>query len=48
MLVVKDYFTKWTDVYRSPDHRDFKVVHKLTAFYFYSSRLPPQLHSDKG
>ena len=33
MFVVNKYFTKWTEVDQSPDHRNFKVVHKLVAFF---------------
>lgn len=47
MFAVKDYFTKWTKVYQSSNLRDFKVVHKLVAF-FLPKRIPTQLPSDKG
>ena len=47
ILVVADYFTRWTEAYPIPNQEATTVANKLTEFFFRFSP-PEQLHSDQG
>ena len=48
ILVVADYFTKWTEAYTLPNQETATVAHKLVEELFFRFSLPHQLHSDQG
>ena len=45
ILVVRDYFTKWMEVYALPDQESTTVAWKVVD-EFYKFSVPDQLHSD--
>ena len=47
VLVVADYFTRWTEAYAIPNQEAATVAKKLTDEFFWFSP-PEQLHSDQG
>ena len=48
ILVVADYFTKWTEAYAIPNQEATTVTQKLTNEFFFRFSPPMQLHSDQG
>ena len=48
ILVVADYFTRWTEAYPIPDQEASTVAKKLTDEFFFRFSPPEQLHSDQG
>ena len=48
MLVVTDYFTKWTESYAIPDQSATTVAEKLVSEFICRFGVPRQLHSDQG
>ena len=48
ILVVADYFTRWTEAYAIPNQEAITVAKKLTDEFFFWSSPPEQLHSDQG
>ncbi len=48
VLVVRDYFTRWTEAYALPNQEAEMVAHKLMDKFFFRFSLPEQLHSDQG
>ena len=48
ILVVSDYFTKWTEAYAIPNEEATTVAQILTNEFFFRFSLPSQLHSDQG
>ena len=48
IVVVADYFTRWTEVYAIPNHEATTVAKKLTDEFFFCFSPPEQLHSDQG
>ena len=48
MIVVQDYFTKWTEVYPSIRHNALIVGDKLATEFFCRFGVPNQIHSDQG
>ena len=48
VLVVADYFTKWTEAYPIPNQEATTVASKLVDEVFFRFSPPEQLHSDQG
>lgn len=48
VLVVSDYFTKWTEAYAIPDQSAETVAEKLVSEFVCRFGVPRQLHSDQG
>ena len=48
ILVVSDYFTKWTEIYTVPNQEATTVVEKLVSEFNCRFGVPRQLHSDQG
>ena len=48
VLVVSDYFTRWTEAYALPNQEAETVAHKLVDEFFFRFSVPEQLHSDQG
>ena len=48
ILVVSDYFTRWTEAYAIPNQEAATVAKKLTDEFFFHYSPPEQLHSDQG
>ena len=48
VLVVSDYFTRWTKAYAFPNQEAETVAHKLVDEFFFRFSVPEQLHSDQG
>ena len=48
ILVVSDYFTKWTEAYAIPNQEATTVAKKLTDEFFFRYSPPEQPHSDQG
>ena len=48
ILVVCDYFTKWTEAYAMPDMLAQNVADVLTREFFCRFGMPRHLHSDQG
>lgn len=48
VLVVSDYFTKWTEAFALPDHRAQTVAEVLVTQVFLRLGTPLILHSDQG
>ena len=48
ILVVADYFTRWTEAYAIPNQEAVTVAKKLTEEFFLRFSPPEQLHSDQG
>ena len=47
ILVISDYFTRWTEAYAIPNQEATTIAQKLTNEFFRFS-IPEQLHSDQG
>ena len=48
VLVVADYFTRWTEAYALPNQEASTVARKLVDEFFLRFSPPEQLHSDQG
>lgn len=48
ILVIVDYFTKWTEAFAIPDHEAETVAKKLVHEFICRLGVPIQLHSDQG
>ena len=48
MLVVTDYFTKWTESYAIPNQEAETVAEKLVSEFVCRFGVPRELHSDQG
>ena len=48
ILVVADYFTRWTEAYPIPNQEATTIASKLTDEFFFRFSPPEQLHSDQG
>ena len=48
ILVVADYFTRWTEAYAIPNQEATTIAKKLTDEFFLRFSIPEQLHSDQG
>ena len=48
VLVVADYFTRWTEAYALPNQEADTVAHKFVNEFFFRFSLPEQLYSDQG
>jgi len=48
VLVVSDYFTRYTEAYALPNQEAITVANKLVNEFFFRFSLPEQLHSDQG
>ena len=48
ILVIGDYYTKWTEAYALPNHTAQTVADKIVTEFFSRFGLPFQLHSDQG
>ena len=48
ILVVSDYFTKWTESYPIPNQETTTVAEKLVSKFICCFGVPRQLHSDQG
>lgn len=48
VLVVTDYFTRYTEAYALPNQEARTVACKLVNEFFFRFSLPEQLHSDQG
>ena len=48
VLVVTDYFTKWTEAFALPDHQALTVADTLVTEVFLKFGVPRILHSDQG
>jgi hypothetical protein len=48
ILVVGDYFSKWTEAYAIPNQEATTVAQKLVNEFFCRFSIPLQLHSDQG
>ena len=47
VLVVSDYFTRWSEAYTLPNQEAGTVVKKLVDEFLFRFSLPEQLHSDQ-
>ena len=48
ILVVSNYFTRWTEAYALPNQEAETVAHKLVDEFFFRFSVSEQLHSDQG
>ena len=48
ILVVADYFTRWTEAYALPNQEAGTVARKVVDEFFFRFSLPEQIHSDQG
>ena len=48
ILVVADYFTKWTEAYLIHNQEATTMAQKITDEFFLRFSLPEQLHSDQS
>ena len=48
ILVVADYFIRWTEAYPIPNQEATTITSKLTDEFFFCFSPPEQLHSDQG
>ena len=48
VLVVADYFTKWTEAYSIPDQEAGTVAKKLVEEFVARYGVPREIHSDQG
>ena len=48
ILVVSDYFTKWTESYAVPNQEAATVAEKLVSEFICRFGVPRELHSDQG
>lgn len=48
LIVMTDYFSKWTEAFAVPNHTAMTVADKLVTEVFCRFGVPSQLHSDQG
>lgn len=48
IMVVCDYFSKWTEAYAIPDHTALTVADKLLTEFISRLGVPKQIHTDQG
>ena len=48
ILVVSDYFTKWSQAYALPDHQAYTVADTLVTRFFLLLGTPRVIHTDQG
>ncbi len=48
IIVVCDYFTKWTEAYPVKDHTAITVADKLITEFISRFGVPDEIHSDQG
>lgn len=48
IIVIADYFTKWTEAYAVPDHQASTVAQKIIDNFFTRFGIPEVIHSDQG
>ena len=48
IVVVADYFTKWTEAYAVPNHKADTIASKVIQEFFNRFGLPEIIHSDQG
>ena len=48
VLVLTDYFTRYTEAYAFPNQEAKTVAYKLVNDFFFRYSLPEQLHWDQG
>ena len=48
IIVVADYFTKWTEAYPVPDHQAKTIAQELVKNFFTRFGMPERIHSDQG
>ena len=48
IMVVEDYFTKWTEAYALPNHQALTVADKLVVEFISRYGCPSQIHTDQG
>ena len=48
VLIVANYFTRWTEVYAIPNQEATTVAQNLVDEFFFRFSPPEQLHSDQG
>ena len=48
VLVISDYFTKWTESYALPDQTATTIAEKVVSEFVSHFGIPRQIHSDQG
>lgn len=48
IIVLCDYFTKWSEAFAVPNHNALTVADKIVSEFFSRFGVPKQLHSDQG
>ena len=48
MMVVSDYFTRWSEAYAIPNQDTVKVARKLVEEFVLKLRVPLSIRSDQG
>ena len=48
IIIIADYFTKWTEAYAVPDHKADSVAQKIVCEFFTRFGTPEVIHSDQG
>lgn len=48
IMVICDYFSKWTEAYAIPDHTAITVADKLMTEFISKLGCPKQIHTDQG
>ena len=48
ILVIADYFKRWTKAYPIPNQEATTIARKLTDEFFFGYSIPKQFHSDQG
>ena len=48
IIVVADYFTKWTEAYPVPNHQAETIAHTIVTEFFNRFGLPETIHTDQG
>ncbi|CAC5392160.1 unnamed protein product [Mytilus coruscus] len=48
LIVITDYFSKWTESFSVPNHTALTVADKLVTEVFCRFGMPSQIHSDQG
>lgn len=48
IMVVEDYFTKWTEAYAMQNHQALTVADKLVTEFICRFGCPSQIHTDQG
>ena len=48
IIIVSDYFTKWTEAYAVPNHKAETIANKIIQEFFNRFGLPEIIHTDQG